>query len=71
MDPIDRVGLPPERLAAIRAALAGQAILADVVRWGARAEPPRMIVDVVVQDEYTHDVVLDHGDGLFLVYDTT
>lgn len=71
MEPIDRVGLPPERLAAIRSVLTSQATLADVVRWSARAAPPRRLVDVIVQDEYTHDVVLDHGDGLFLVYDTT
>ncbi len=45
--------------------------LADVVRWGMEADPVRLIVDVVVQDEYTHDVVLDYGEGLHLVFDTT
>ena len=29
------------------------------------------VVDVVVQDEYTHDVVLGGRGGLFFVYDTT
>ncbi len=28
------------------------------------------VVDVVVQDEYTHDVITSHGDA-FLVFDTT
>lgn len=29
------------------------------------------VVDVITQDEYTHDVVVTAGDGQFLVYDTT
>ena len=39
--------------------------LEDVVRWRDGA-----IVDVVVQDEYTHDVVAAAGTG-FVVFDTT
>ncbi len=27
--------------------------------------------DLVIQDEYTHDVVVPHSEGVFLVYDTT
>ncbi|MEZ4382276.1 MAG: hypothetical protein R3A79_13070 [Nannocystaceae bacterium] len=69
--PVDRAGLPPAQRQAIAAAIAGQRILADVVRWGARCEPARLVVDVIVQDEYTHDVVLDYGGGVHLVYDTT
>jgi hypothetical protein len=45
--------------------------LEEVVRWGLTARPPRLIQSVVVQDEYTHDVVLAAGSGLYLVYDTT
>ena len=69
--PVDRAGLPPAQRAAIAQAIAEQRILADVIRWGARCEPPRLVVDVIVQDEYTHDVILDYGGGLHLVYDTT
>lgn len=29
------------------------------------------VVDVVVQDEYTHDVVVRAAEGLYLVYDST
>lgn len=44
------------------------ATLEQVVRWMA----PRGgdIVDIVVQDEFTHDVVVGVA-GVFLVYDTT
>jgi hypothetical protein len=45
--------------------------LEEVVRWGLSSKPPRMIQSVVVQDEYTHDVVLAAGSGVYLVYDTT
>ncbi|HEY5951059.1 MAG TPA: hypothetical protein VIV40_36460 [Kofleriaceae bacterium] len=29
------------------------------------------IVDVIVQDEYTHDVVVRRGDDSYLCFDTT
>lgn len=60
----DRVGLAPERRRALEAVLAAQHILQDVVRW-------RMPASVVVQDEYTHDVVVPWDGGLWLAYDTT
>lgn len=45
-------------------ALARFDTLEDVVRWGGA------IVDVIVQDEYTHDVICAAGAG-FAVFDTT
>jgi hypothetical protein len=39
--------------------------LEDLVR-----RPDLTIVEIVVQDEYTHDVVVQHGAS-FLVYDAT
>jgi len=45
--------------------------LAQVIRWGLSLSPERTIVTVVVQDEYTHDVVMDWDRGRFLVFDTT
>jgi hypothetical protein len=46
-------------------------MLDRVVRWGFESDPRRLVVDVVAQDEYTHDVIVPWGDGLFLVYDCT
>ena len=43
----------------------------EVVRWGLMGKPRRMIEEVVIQDEYTHDVVMPYADGLYLVFDTT
>lgn len=45
--------------------------LEEVVRWSLSLAPPRLISRVVIQDEYTHDVVLTYEEGVYLVYDTT
>jgi hypothetical protein len=48
-----------------------QRTLEEVVRWSLALTPPRLIARVVIQDEYTHDVVLPYDDGVYLVYDAT
>jgi hypothetical protein len=62
---------PAATLASIEAVVAGQQTLEDVVRWGLAQKPPRLVEQVVVQDEYTHDVVVPWAAGVYLVYDTT
>ena len=66
----DRVGIPSELLASLKAELKGLSILQDVIRWGFSQSPPSDVADVVIQDEFTHDVVLP-WQHLFLVFDTT
>ncbi|MRG95894.1 hypothetical protein [Polyangium spumosum] len=66
-----RTDVDPATRREIEALVASQHTLEDVVRWGLSLAPPRLIADVVVQDEYNHDVVLEHPAGVFLVYDTT
>ena len=56
---------------ALAAALEAQRTLEDVVAWALAQTPPLVIEDVVIQDEYTHDVVLPYRGGLWLVYDAT
>jgi hypothetical protein len=51
--------------------LAPLKILEEVLRWGFASSPPREIADVVVQDEYTHDVVMTDPRGVYLCFDTT
>lgn len=67
----DRTGLEPATREALAAALAPLSLLQDVVRWGFALSPPRDVVAVVVQDEFTHDVVLAWEGGRYLVFDTT
>ena len=61
----DRAGLAEAAASALRAWATRPATLEELLRTEAR------IVDVVVQDEYTHDVVAAVEGGLFLVYDCT
>jgi hypothetical protein len=68
---VDRAGLTPQQLASLAAELEPLHMLGDVVRWAARRRPPTAIVDVITQDEYTHDVVVPLAAPLHLVFDTT
>jgi len=57
-------------LEALRAAFAACGMLHEAILLGLRSAPPWEVVDVVVQDEYTHDVIVVTGAG-FVVFDTT
>lgn len=67
----DRAQTDAPTLAAIEAAVRDHATLDQVVVWSLRSTPERMVRDVVVQDEFTHDVVLPWSAERYLVYDTT
>jgi hypothetical protein len=49
----------------------GLATLHSVLRWALAESPPAEVVDVVVQDEFTHDVIFRVEPNIFLVFDTT
>ena len=66
-----RAVFPCGTLESIETIVAGQRTLEDVIRWALAQQPPRLVERVVVQDEYTHDVVIRWADGVYLVYDTT
>ncbi len=62
------VGVIDPVVGATASAAAHFASLEDLVRW-----PLGMILEVVIQDEYTHDVIVriaSHA-GVHLVFDTT
>ena len=50
-------------MADARATFAGCATLADAIVAGLRLAPPWAVVDVVVHDEFTHDVVFAPDGG--------
>lgn len=58
-------------LASVEALVSGQRTTEEVVRWGLACKPPRLVARIVVQDEYTHDVVMPYSERVYLVYDTT
>ncbi len=72
---INHAGLPAEEISRLERELSGQQNLNDVMKW-ALSHPrgifiPPVVADVIVQDEFTHDVIVPYRDGLVLVYDTT
>jgi hypothetical protein len=66
----DHSGLPAGERTRLAAALGELATLGEVVRWGLLQSPPRLVSDVVKQDEFTLDVILPYGER-YLVFDTT
>jgi hypothetical protein len=72
---VNHANLPPEEIAQIESEVLGQQNLNDVMKW-ALPHPkgifiPSVVANVIVQDEFTHDVIVPYRDGLVLVYDTT
>jgi len=65
----DRVGLSAEDRAALASEVARLTTLHDLILWGVARGT--MVSDVVVQDEFTHDVVVTWGTSRYLVFDTT
>ena len=72
---LNQARLSPQTIAEIETQLADQENLNDVMKW-ALSYPagifiPQVVADVIVQDEFTHDVIVPWRAGLILVYDTT
>ena len=51
--------------------LESHATVEHVLEWCRSRTPPADLADVVVQDEFTHDLVLALVGDLYAVYDTT
>lgn len=63
-------GLAAEAIARLQPATR-LATLEDVLRFAFAQRPPWQLAEVIVQDEYTHDVVVQGPAPAFLVFDTT
>ena len=64
---LDYAGLTPEEHAGLAATIATERTLAQVLeRVG-----PAAIVEIITQDEYTHDVLIPFDQRRYLVYDST
>ena len=67
----DYAGLPAVEHAALTTAIQDLRTLADVLAWAPTQAPPRSVAEIVTQDEYTHDVVLEASGRPYLAFDTT
>jgi hypothetical protein len=75
MHVLNHANLSPDKIAEIEGQLQDQQNLKDVMNW-ALSHPvgifiPQVVAEVIVQDEFTHDVIIPWREGLVLVYDTT
>jgi hypothetical protein len=72
---VNYANLSAEQLAVIEGELSGQQNLNDAMKWAFAHSPgvfiPTVISEVIVQDEFTHDVIIPWRDNLVLIYDTT
>lgn len=64
------VGMAPELVARLSLAVRIDT-LEDVLRFGFAQRPAWKLADVIVQDEFTHDVIIEGPAPAFLVFDTT
>ena len=55
--------MSPAELEAVAARFTGCGTLAEAILAGLALTPPWSVVEVVVQDEYTHDLVLAASPG--------
>ena len=67
----DYAGLSPEQRSQIAALVADHRTLERALRHWLSQSPPVDVADVVIQDEFTHDVIVPTPDGLTLVYEAT
>ena len=67
----NRASLAIDELAKLETLAANWRTLQEVVRWGFAQSPSLIVTEVIVQDEFTHDVVLPYRESAFLVFDTT
>jgi hypothetical protein len=67
----DHVGLDMAERSALEVAIQPLRTLADVLAWSRVQAPPLSVVEIVTQDEYTHDVVLASDGRPYLAFDTT
>jgi len=67
----DHAGLSPGARAVLEATIQQLQTLADVLSWARGHAPPLSVVEIVTQDEYTHDVVLESAGRSYLAFDTT
>jgi|SoiMethySBSTD1v2_1073268.scaffolds.fasta_scaffold649440_2 hypothetical protein len=67
----DHAALPAAERETLTAAVQALPTLADVLAWAPSQTPPLTVAEIVTQDEYTHDVVLEAIGRPYLAFDTT
>jgi hypothetical protein len=70
--PVTQAGaVAASEIADFQRELKDQRTLGDVLAWLRAQSPPRSVTDLLTQDEYTHDVVVQWSDQRYLAFDAT
>lgn len=74
MKVINAESIPHEKFEQIKQVLPKAENLLQVINW-ATSQPksdflPQIVAEVIIQDEFTHDVIIPFQD-VFLIFDTT
>ena len=67
----NRARLSHEEFARLVAILTRQRSIMHAVDWWTTFDPPLARPEMVTQDEFSHDLIADLRDGLWIVYDST
>jgi hypothetical protein len=67
----NRARLPEAEFAPLAVVLAGQRSLKHAIDWLVGHRPPLAPADLVAQDEFSHDLLVEYPGGVWLVYDST
>ena len=67
----DYAGLPPTERADLESAVQPLGTLGHVLGWARAQARPWSVAEIVTQDEYTRDVVLEASGRPYLAFDTT
>ena len=67
----DTFGIDEAERRGLQDSIRSLGMLGDVISWGLARKPVASIADVIVQDEYSHDVVVELGTGRWLSFEWT
>jgi hypothetical protein len=67
----NRANLPAKRLDLLRRTVEAHSTMERALAWFFAQQPPLAPEDLVPQDEFSYDLLVPYGEGLYLSYDTS
>ena len=67
----NRAELPEADFAALARVVSAHRSMKHVLDWALGRRPPLALADMVTQDEFSHDFLVEYPGGLWLAYDST
>jgi hypothetical protein len=67
----NRANLAPDVFSRLAVPLSKQHSIKNAIDWLAGHQPPLTLTDIIAQDEFSHDILVEYPGGLWLAYDTS